>query len=135
MKDFDFKSFRTDVETLLKALEEKYDIKINTGAVVIREYNFTMSVCGEGKNDIMEKAKFLSKAREYGFSSRDYKRPLEISGTRYLLVGFNEDELSPCDILNTVDGKIYKADEDLVAAKFMKTIESEQKNSVDLFDM
>jgi|GEM_PF-3038704 len=118
-KDFDFKELRVDVESLLKPLESKYGIKISAGTIVYDNRQCRLTLGIDKPSNIGEQASFMSMCKEYDFTPRDYRRKLIIDGVEYLFVGFNDDCIKPCNILNTENGKTYKTSESMVLDNFV----------------
>lgn len=82
--------FRRDFEEAMKALESKYDLKIDVGGITYDEWNQNLSVSVKAKDYRGgEQATFNRYCNWYGFTPADYKRRFTERARTYEIVGFD----------------------------------------------
>lgn len=86
-------NFRKDFKEMVKVLEKKNNIFIETGSISYDENSFTMKINAIKKpeNGIsLEQTKFEEYCNIFGFKKEDYKKEVRIPGetTIYQFIGF-----------------------------------------------
>jgi len=114
----EFNEFRKDMTEALKAVEEKYRVKIDFGGYKysLNEFSTKMTVVKADANVNVESDNYKRYCRMYGFSEDHYRKPfVHEDGLGYVLIGFNLNAPKfACLIERVKDKKVYRATEESV---------------------
>lgn len=114
-KEFD--NFRNDLQQALKGIEEKYQVKINTGKIKYTEldFNIDMKVIKNEDGLNVEQEKFEKYCIIYGFKKEHYKNKITLQNKQFEFVGFNINKpKNSCSIREIGTGKLYQTTEETI---------------------
>lgn len=117
------KAFRVDFQNAVKALENKYGVKIEMGSISYTENDFhTKVTVTNGRTNLeAEKAQFEKNVQAfklYGLSKDDYRRPFEVQGKLHFLVGFKPRARKNMFIIESVNGTHYVCSAEMLGLKY-----------------